>query len=75
MVDFAADPGGRGLRCVVELASENGSERLYTSPATDEDTTNENALDRTGRGRFENLEHETGLEPATPTLATWRSTN
>ena len=21
------------------------------------------------------LEHETGLEPATPTLATWRSTN
>ena len=27
------------------------------------------------RGGFEILEHETGLEPATPTLATWRSTN
>ena len=26
-------------------------------------------------GVFTNLEHETGLEPATPTLATWRSTN
>jgi len=30
------------------------------------------ATPRRGSG---NLEHETGLEPATPTLATWRSTN
>ena len=29
----------------------------------------------TPRRGFRNLEHETGLEPATPTLATWRSTN
>ena len=35
----------------------------------------ENAPDVTHRGRLEFLEHETGLEPATPTLATWRSTN
>ena len=28
----------------------------------------------TRRG-LKNLEHETGLEPATPTLATWRSTS
>ena len=33
------------------------------------DSTNENAPDLTGRGRFEKMEHETGLEPATPTLA------
>ena len=29
----------------------------------------------TPRRGSRNLEHETGLEPATPTLATWRSTN
>ncbi len=29
-----------------------------------------NAPDLTGRGHWKNLEHETGLEPATPTLAT-----
>ena len=29
----------------------------------------ESATDRIGRGRFEILEHETALEPATPTLA------
>ena len=33
------------------------------------DSANENAPDLTGRGRFEKMEHETGLEPATPTLA------
>jgi hypothetical protein len=36
---------------------------------------NEDAAGGTHRRRFESLEHETGLEPATPTLATWRSTN
>lgn len=35
---------------------------------------NENAPDLTGRGCFENLEHETGFEPATLTLAKRRGT-
>ena len=43
--------------------------RPYTAPAADEDVANENAPDLSDRGRFGNLEHETGLEPATPTLA------
>jgi len=53
-----------------DFASENDSKRLYTSPAAEEECANEDAPDSTSRGRFENLEHETGLEPATPTLAT-----
>ncbi len=47
----------------------DGSERLYPAPALAPDGEDENAPDLTGRGRWENLEHETGLEPATPTLA------
>ena len=57
------------------FASVDDSKRLYTSPVVVGELTNENAPDLSGRGRFENLEHETGLEPATPTLATWRSTS
>ena len=53
----------------------DGSERLYPAPASGLDDVNENAPDLTGRGHLRILEHETGLEPATPTLATWRSTN
>jgi hypothetical protein len=52
-----------------DFASVDGSERLYTSPAADSDTPNENAPDLTGRRHSVFLEHETGLEPATPTLA------
>ena len=37
--------------------------------------TSRKPLRATPRRGFRNLEHETGLEPATPTLATWRSTN
>jgi len=33
------------------------------------DSKHENAPDLTSRGRSHYLEHETGLEPATPTLA------
>jgi integrase len=52
-----------------DFVLENDSERLYTSPAAEGKPANENALDATSRGRYRNLEHETGLEPATPTLA------
>jgi hypothetical protein len=51
------------------FADFGGARRRYTALAADTDEHNENAPDPTGRGRFGNLEHETGLEPASPTLA------
>ena len=47
----------------------DGSKRLYAAPGLSTDGEHENAPDLTGRGRSLYLEHETGLEPATPTLA------
>ncbi len=58
-----------------DFADLESSGRLYPSPNLSNDLEPENAPDLTGRGRFGKMEHETGLEPATPTLATWRSTN
>ena len=58
-----------------DFALRDGSKRLYPAPTNDGEAADENAPDLTGRGRFGKMEHETGLEPATPTLATWRSTN
>jgi hypothetical protein len=54
----------------LSFADFGGAGRRYTALAVEGDDDNENAPDLTGRGRFGNLEHETGLEPATPTLAT-----
>ncbi len=45
------------------------SKRPYTAPTLLDSSDNENAPDLTSRGRSHFLEHETGLEPATPTLA------
>ena len=56
-------------------APAEGSGRLYKAPGAASDPETESAAEGTPRRRFGNLEHETGLEPATPTLATWRSTN
>jgi hypothetical protein len=47
----------------------DGSERLYPAPSSSTEAECENAPGLTGRGRSLFLEHETGLEPATPTLA------
>ena len=58
-----------------DFGTEQAPKRPYTAPLLSDDSDNENAPDLTGRGRSVFLEHETGLEPATPTLATWRSTN
>ena len=55
-----------------DFASENGAKRLYTSPTTEEKRATQNAPGLTGRGRLHFLEHETGPEPATPTLAKGR---
>ena len=64
--DFAfADFGG----------AEDGTKRLYTAPGSERGLEDESPAAPTTRRGYENLEHETGLEPATPTLATWRSTN
>ena len=52
-----------------DFALRDGSKRLYAAPTDDGEAADENAPDLTGRGRFGMLEHETGLEPATPTLA------
>jgi len=52
-----------------DFADLESSGRLYPSPNQSNDLDDENAPDLTGRGRFGMLEHETGLEPATPTLA------
>jgi hypothetical protein len=43
--------------------------RPYTAPVSDDAATNENTPDPSGRGRSSLLEHETGIEPATLTLA------
>ncbi len=57
------------------VAVSGAPKRPQTAPRSEEDEGTKNASDLTSRRRLENLEHETGLEPATPTLATWRSTS
>ena len=52
-----------------DFGSGEGSKRLYTSPTVETTTSIKNAPDLSSRGRSQNLEHETGLEPATSTLA------
>jgi integrase len=49
--------------------------RPYTAPGSGPVAPNAKAPATTGRGPWGKLEHETGLEPATSTLATWCSTN
>ena len=44
------------------------TKRLYTSPPSSDDNAKENGPDASRRGRFENMERETGLEPATLSL-------
>jgi hypothetical protein len=50
----------------------DGSERLYPAPTSATGDEHKSAPDLTDRGRLRFLEHETGLEPATPTLAKGR---
>jgi hypothetical protein len=52
-----------------DFGVDDGPGRPYTAPGILDEPTNENAPGLTGRGRFAKMEHETGLEPATPTLA------
>ena len=53
----------------------DGPKRPDTALDLDATRRNENAHPASAGERLENLEHETGLEPATPTLATSCSTN
>ncbi len=48
--------------------SSSGSKRLYPAPTSDTDPTDDNTPDATVRGRYKNLERETGVEPATLSL-------
>ncbi len=57
------------------VSVDGAPKRPQTAPRSEAAPAHENASDLTGRRRLEILEHETGLEPATPTLATWRSTS
>jgi hypothetical protein len=52
-----------------DFATGDGHRWPYTAPHLSNGVIEENAPDLTGRGHWKNLEHETGLEPATPTLA------
>jgi hypothetical protein len=52
-----------------DFSTSSSPKRPYTAPLLSDDPDSENAPDLTGRGRLHFLEHETGLEPATPTLA------
>jgi hypothetical protein len=52
-----------------DFSTRSAPKRPYTAPLLSDDLDNENAPDLTSRGRSLYLEHETGLEPATPTLA------
>jgi hypothetical protein len=58
-----------------DFANSRGSRRLYPSPMPTPPPPNDKAPAACGRGPWRKLEHETGLEPATSTLATWCSTN
>ena len=53
-----------------DFGAEGVARRRYASPASDGAAPNENAPGASGRGRSRSLEHETGFEPATLTLAT-----
>ncbi len=52
-----------------DFKTPSSPKRPDTALLLDDGPDNENAPDLTGRGRSLELEHETGLEPATPTLA------
>jgi hypothetical protein len=52
-----------------DFTASSAPKRPYPAPLLSDDPDSENAPDLTGRGHYDLLEHETGLEPATPTLA------
>ena len=52
----------------LSFAEFDGSKRLYPAPGDGRPTQNKNALGLTSRGRYQNVERETGLEPATLSL-------
>ena len=52
----------------LSFAEFGGSRRQYTAVAKSESDPNENAPGLSDRGRYQNLERETGLEPATLSL-------
>jgi hypothetical protein len=63
-----------GVEQDLAFADFDGSERLYPAPTSDSDPKNQDAPGVNHRGRSRFLEHETGFEPATLTLARWKST-
>ena len=58
-----------------EFAPTGATGRPYTAPPSDDRTHLDDEGSLSGGSLGEKVEHETGLEPATSTLATWCSTN
>jgi len=52
----------------LSFADFGGSRRQYTAVAKSESDPNKNTPGATSRGRYQNLERETGIEPATLSL-------
>jgi len=65
-VDFGSPPDRAGGPCE---GAAGVSRRLYPSPASEGTPEDKSAPELTTRRRYEFLEHETGFEPATLTLA------
>ena len=58
----------------LSFAEFGGSKRLYPAPGDGPTTPNKNAPGVRHRGRYQNVERETGLEPATPLVEDQRRT-
>ena len=58
-----------------EFAPGDSPRRPYTAPLAEPNSLAGEDAELTSRDHSGKLEHETGLEPATTTLATWSSTN
>ena len=52
----------------LSFADFGGPRRPYTAPALADDLPNKNTPDVTSRGHYQNVERETGFEPATLSL-------
>ena len=52
----------------LSFAEFGGTKRLYPAPGDPGFPSNKNTPDLSGRGRYERMERETGLEPATLSL-------
>ncbi len=66
VLDFTAMIAGpMATQTLCEQGARGCLEGLHTAPTSEPTSEDTNAPDTTARGRYENLERETALEPAT----------